>query len=128
MTFEEVRVATIVQDVIQELDANIELKKVNWTVGELPSVMGDKSMLRIVMMNLLSNAMKFSSIRQQPHIEIGHTCNDRENIVLVKDNGAGFDPTYSCIMTMNLRVLEWVLPQYNELFTAMAERLGQKET
>ena len=43
---------------------------VRWTVGPLPTVTGDHDALRLVLTNLLSNALKFSQGQKQPHIEV----------------------------------------------------------
>ena len=52
-------------------------------------------MLRLVLVNLISNAIKFTRTRERAEIEIG--CLDENNndlIVFVKDNGVGFDMKY----------------------------------
>jgi len=56
---------------------------------------GDPTMVRQIWMNLISNALKFSSKREQPVIEIGCHEEAKETIYYVRDNGAGFDMQYS---------------------------------
>jgi light-regulated signal transduction histidine kinase (bacteriophytochrome) len=51
-------------------------------------------MIRQVFSNLLSNALKFSSSREEPIIEVGGEEGPLENSYFVKDNGVGFDPAY----------------------------------
>jgi light-regulated signal transduction histidine kinase (bacteriophytochrome) len=65
------------------------------SVGTLPDCRGDNSMLRQVWYNLLANALKFTSKKEAPQIEIGSLENKRCNIYYVKDNGAGFDSKYA---------------------------------
>lgn len=48
-----------------------------------------------VWINLISNAIKYSSKNNQAAIEIGSYQKDNETIFVVKDNGAGFDMNYS---------------------------------
>ena len=61
----------------------------------LPEVHGDPSMLRIVFMNLLSNALKYSLGRTPAVIEVGVSPGlDKETVLFVRDNGAGFDFKY----------------------------------
>ena len=81
----------IVNEVIHELRHKIEGRKVEWIVGDLPEVMGDSVMLWQVMMNLISNALKFTRTRDQTRIEIGASDSGNQHIVFVRDNGVGFD-------------------------------------
>ncbi len=57
----------------------------------LPEVKGDYQLLSQVWTNLISNAVKYSSKKDHPQIEIGAQTNDQEIVFYVKDNGAGFD-------------------------------------
>ncbi|MFC4161114.1 sensor histidine kinase [Chitinimonas lacunae] len=56
---------------------------------------GDWTLLGIVLQNLLGNAWKYTSKREQAHIEFGATRQDDETVYFVRDNGAGFDPAYA---------------------------------
>jgi light-regulated signal transduction histidine kinase (bacteriophytochrome) len=51
-------------------------------------------MLRLVIFNILSNAVKFTRTRAQAEIEIGCADAANEVEVFVRDNGAGFDMQY----------------------------------
>jgi light-regulated signal transduction histidine kinase (bacteriophytochrome) len=52
-------------------------------------------MLRLVFVNLISNAVKFTSMRKPAEIEIGRIDSEKNEIaVFVRDNGAGFDMQY----------------------------------
>lgn len=63
-------------------------------LGNLPAVAGDRSLLRQVWMNLVSNALKYSALRTMPYVEIGGRTDDAENVFWVRDNGTGFDMRY----------------------------------
>ena len=52
-------------------------------------------MLRIVLMNLIANALKFTRSRTIAQIEIGYEKNETEMIIFVRDNGVGFDMAYA---------------------------------
>jgi signal transduction histidine kinase len=68
---------------------------IEWHVGDLPDVIGDQSMMRQVIVNLVSNAVKYSSTQPEPRIEIGaNRVSDDEVVVFVRDNGVGFDMQY----------------------------------
>ena len=56
--------------------------------------MGEESLLRQVWMNLISNAVKYSSKKEESIVEIGCEKKEKEIIFYVKDNGDGFDMAY----------------------------------
>ncbi len=58
-------------------------------------VLGDARLLEIAMMNLFSNAVKFTSQRESALIEFGKTQKKEEVEYFIRDNGAGFDMKYS---------------------------------
>ena len=60
-------------------------------VHPLLACMGDERMVRQVVTNLLSNALKFSSRRERRVVEVGSSERAGENVYFVRDNGAGFD-------------------------------------
>jgi PAS domain S-box-containing protein len=65
------------------------------TVAALPACSGDATMLRQVWANLLGNAIKYSSKKEKPQIEIGALDDPGAHVYYVKDNGAGFDMKYA---------------------------------
>jgi signal transduction histidine kinase len=86
----------LVKEVVAELRQETNGREIAWKVGALPACYGDRSMLKLVLVNLVSNAVKFTRMRTRAEIEIG--CVDGKNKheveVFVKDNGAGFDMHY----------------------------------
>lgn len=64
------------------------------TFGTLPSVWGDKSLLYQIWINLLSNALKFSSKMEHPWVNVAGILGEDEIIYSVQDNGVGFDMKY----------------------------------
>ena len=86
----------LVTEVVSEVKADAGGRAVTWNIGPLPNVYGDRSMLRLALVNLVSNAVKFTRDRAQPQIQIGCSESDNENVVVfVRDNGVGFDMKYS---------------------------------
>ncbi|MGC4036111.1 MAG: ATP-binding protein [Chitinophagaceae bacterium] len=69
--------------------------KLQITTDSLPVCRGDESLLRQVWLNLISNAIKYSSKNPAPSIEIGCITENGRNTYFVKDNGAGFDMKYA---------------------------------
>jgi len=84
----------IMRSVILESQHEVKMRDVVWDIDELPEVYGDKSLLRLVIVNLVSNAVKFTSTRPQAKIRIG--CKDEgDNFTFfITDNGVGFDMKY----------------------------------
>ena len=69
--------------------------QVEWDLGPLPRVQGDRHMLAHVWSNLVSNALKYSAHSQPIRIAIQGTNDDTECVYWVSDNGVGFDVTQS---------------------------------
>lgn len=85
----------LVKTVIHDLRLDLHGTPISWRIEELPDVPGDPAMLRQVFMNLISNAVKFTSKRAEPQIEIGSLRQTPGEITLfVRDNGVGFDMQY----------------------------------
>lgn len=61
----------------------------------LPECKGDKSMLIQVWFNLIGNALKYSSKKPHPQVEVGAIDDFKTNIYYVRNNGTGFDMKYS---------------------------------
>ncbi|MBA4136479.1 MAG: hypothetical protein C0518_04095 [Opitutus sp.] len=90
-----VALGEIVEDARQRLQPNGPMPSVQWRVGDLPIVWGDPALLQQVFFNLLDNAVKYTSRREQPVIEVGaQPSGNGQAIVFVRDNGAGFDMKY----------------------------------
>lgn len=62
---------------------------------DLPPAYADHALIKQVWVNLISNAVKYSSKKSNPCIEIGTLRQDDETIYFIKDNGAGFDMRFA---------------------------------
>jgi signal transduction histidine kinase len=95
ISFQQVDLDNLVRDIIGELDPDTTGREIEWCLGNLPAVEGDPAMLRIVMVNLIGNALKFTRPRQQARIEIGSLPGQNSDaVIFVRDNGVGFDMAY----------------------------------
>jgi len=85
----------LAKEVVNEVRQEADGREIVWRIDSLPTCHGDRSMLRIVFVNLVSNAIKFTRQRARAEIEIGCAKgSEREAVVFIRDNGAGFDMKY----------------------------------
>jgi two-component system, sensor histidine kinase and response regulator len=94
LTKVSIDINALVGKAIEELKMEQLNKNLTWNIGELSPVNGDLELLKQVFLNLISNAIKYSSKKDKPEIEIGCNLNCQEITYYVKDNGAGFDMEY----------------------------------
>ncbi len=85
----------LARDALAELSADRQGRHVEITMADLPPCDADPLLLKVVFVNLLSNALKFTRQREKPHIEIGSLRDKDEIIYYVRDNGVGFDMKYA---------------------------------
>ncbi|MFL6300426.1 MAG: PAS domain S-box protein [Terriglobales bacterium] len=110
MRSQPVALDNIVNDVRKELAHLCEGRTIHWEISDLPVVKGDPPLLRVVWMNLIANAIKYTSPRAEARIEItpapvgtvvpddavDHGALSANNcVVMVRDNGVGFDMSYA---------------------------------
>jgi len=85
----------LVQEVVADVRQDLKGRNIIWEIDPLPACYGDRAMLRLVLVNLIDNAVKFTRTRSQAEIEIGCANQDGGDTVLfVRDNGVGFDMKY----------------------------------
>lgn len=84
----------VLNEVMKLLTPEIKDRKIEWHLESLPAVKGDHALLRMVLYNLVSNAVKFTKAKELATILVGFTDSEREYTFFVRDNGAGFDMRY----------------------------------
>jgi len=91
MVEREVNLRELVDESRKELAPDMAGRNIEWRVGVLPTVVGDPALLRSAVVNLTSNALKYTRGKDPAIIEIGSREEGKEVVCFVKDNGAGFD-------------------------------------
>jgi PAS domain S-box-containing protein len=92
----EVNLDGLVRETLADFQAETRERNIVWMIHALPVVRADRALLRLVLVNLISNAMKFTSARTEARIEIGFApAGSGETAIFIRDNGAGFDPKYT---------------------------------
>jgi signal transduction histidine kinase len=94
MAVETVEPRQLVAEVLEELNGEENGRRVEITVGELPSCVADGVLLKQVYINLISNALKFTRTRDVAKITVGCRSENGLNTYFVQDNGVGFDMQY----------------------------------
>jgi light-regulated signal transduction histidine kinase (bacteriophytochrome) len=89
------QLSDLVDSVISELKSEAEHRQIEWVIQPLPEVEADPALLRQVMVNLISNALKYTRNQTRARIELGSDPNGDEDIVFIRDNGVGFDMRYA---------------------------------
>ena len=86
----------LVKEVLGEARQEMTSREIVWRIDSLPICYGDRSMLKLVFVNLISNAVKFTRQRQPATIEIGCAEESKDKVaIFVRDNGTGFDMKYA---------------------------------
>jgi len=90
-----VNLEELVRETVEDFQAETKKRNIVWKILPLPTVQADRALLRLVLVNLCSNAVKFTGNCANAQIEISSTVGDGETVVFIRDNGAGFDPKYA---------------------------------
>jgi light-regulated signal transduction histidine kinase (bacteriophytochrome) len=117
MQKKEVNLGQLVRETVGDFQAETKERNIVWKIHPLPPVQADRALLRMVLVNLISNAVKFTGARAEARIEIGcvpsgdgspreigganvtgqaaEVISQGETVIFIRDNGAGFDPRYA---------------------------------
>jgi PAS domain S-box-containing protein len=94
LQFSKIDMTSLAKTVYSELLTKDESDRVDFIVNKLPFAYGDKVTIKLVLINLISNALKYTSKLERAEISVGTFQNNGEVVYHVKDNGVGFDMQY----------------------------------
>lgn len=95
LTLQPVDMNALVHSALIELQSGSDAARAEVRFSALHPCEGDPALLKQVWTNLLSNAFKYSSRRDQPVVEIGSAAAEGTVEYFVRDNGTGFDMRYA---------------------------------
>jgi PAS domain S-box-containing protein len=92
----EVNLDELAREIWSDFQAEIKERRIAWIIQPLPTVWADRALLRMALVNLISNALKFTGACAEARIEIGCVPGEaNETVIFLRDNGAGFNPKYA---------------------------------
>jgi signal transduction histidine kinase/CheY-like chemotaxis protein len=94
MRLEVVSLNLLVAQARERFEPQQRARSIEWRVAPLPELSCDPELIRQVLINLLDNAVKYSSTREHAIIDIGLGNVEDQTYVYVRDNGVGFDMRY----------------------------------
>jgi PAS domain S-box-containing protein len=94
---QQVDTQDLVKRCLTELGAQSQGRVIEFQLATLPDCWADPRLLKQAWLNLLSNALKYTSKRDSAHIEIGYQSSGPtgERAYFIRDNGVGFDMRYA---------------------------------
>lgn len=92
---DDIDIGNLVKDIFHELIDDSKAHNIQLHLEGDLSANADPGLIRILLTNLISNAMKFSAGVKKPVVEAGSVWVNNNKAFYIKDNGVGFDPAYS---------------------------------
>ena len=95
MHYVTVNLSNLVQELAGELQTSDPTRSVEWIIACDVTIYADATLIRVVLTNLIHNAWKFTSHHPTARIEFGVLHQNKEPFYFIRDDGAGFNTTYS---------------------------------
>ena len=94
MQADKIDLGELCVEISETLNTSDPERKVDWSIQPDLKATADRNLIYLVLSNLLSNAWKFTSEKENAIIEVGKKQENGETIFYVRDNGIGFDMNY----------------------------------
>lgn len=91
----QIDMSKLTNEILEEMEAGGEMGNCEIEHLALPMARGDRTLIKQVLINLISNAIKYSSHAENPKVTIGWKQHEERVVYFVKDNGVGFDMQYA---------------------------------
>lgn len=88
---ESIDMQALTSEVFDEVAGSEPPPAITLRLAQLPACSADRTMVRILLLNLLGNACKYSRNRNERYVEIDAECSEEGTIYIVRDNGSGFE-------------------------------------
>lgn len=89
------KLGDLLRQVMTELPVESTSRNIEWRIDPLPEMDCDPGLVKLVLSNLLANAVKFTRLQQHAMIDVGAREMNGTTTFYVRDNGVGFDPRYA---------------------------------
>ncbi|MBI3332817.1 MAG: PAS domain-containing protein [Candidatus Omnitrophica bacterium] len=94
MELTQVEMSGLVKEALEEVRPKASNRRIQLNAKDLPPAWGDRGMIRRLLLELISNAVKFTKEKETAVIEVGGRSEAGRCLYYVKDNGVGFDMQY----------------------------------
>ncbi len=96
MTITTVSMDKLITEIIDEFAIQIGDRTIKWDLSPVPDATADPTMMRLILSNLIGNAIKYTGTRDVARVAIGCSKDPAEgdDIYFVADNGVGFNMKY----------------------------------
>jgi signal transduction histidine kinase len=95
LSLQDTSLDSLLRQAIEEVAPEWAGRKLEWQIGELRSAQCDPGLMKQVFVNLLSNSVKYTRTRERAVIQVGQIMQNEEPVIVIRDNGVGFDMQYA---------------------------------